>query len=464
IVKGWIAKILCTKKQHKMLLRMVFKMKKRYCNCNWFQLMLLTLLLAFFSLLIIFRYMLLYDSHSLTMNSMNLRAHQHHKHDGHVHKHFLALPSLSNSNLEPSQSQEKLFEHKNQEDHYHSGQHQHFIQQLHQKHQEIFSKYASFRPQTLNQRNKENNYNLGLGNFSTNNHLKQKIKTHEGDNGVVNILLLFDSADKNTQLQSSFLLCVSSLLASSSKPIQFYIAGDSNSFKIAKRLLQKASSDSGFIYPLQKTSMENSVSLKIKTIHELLSGAKNTKFSDPLFYISIVLHEIMPKSVSKMILLDADLYITSDISKLYSLFDHFQPEQAVGMARDNQPVYRNLLWEFRKKNPRTRVGDPPPDGLTGFNSGVVLLDLDKLRNSSRYNSYFTVNVLLSIVNKYQFEGHLGDQDFFTLLSFEYEELFYILPCGWNRQLCTWWRRDDLIKIFDAYFKCIEPVHIWHGNC
>ncbi|KAK7085267.1 Xyloside xylosyltransferase 1, partial [Halocaridina rubra] len=40
---------------------------------------------------------------------------------------------------------------------------------------------------------------------------------------------------------------------------------------------------------------------------------------------------------------------------------------------------------------------------------------------------------------YSFQGHLGDQDLYTLIAFDYPELFYTLPCGWNRQLCEWWR-------------------------
>lgn len=172
----------------------------------------------------------------------------------------------------------------------------------------------------------------------------------------------------------------------------------------------------------------------------------------------------MPFNISKIILLDIDLVFKSDIADLFTLFHYFDKEQAIGIARENQPVYRNVFWEYRSNHPKSRIGDPPPFGLTGFNSGVVLLDLDKLRTSSKYNSYFTENVLLTRVKKYKFKGHLGDQDFFTLLSFENEELFFILPCGWNRQLCTWWRRDEFVKDFDLYFNCSGPINVWHGNC
>ena len=49
--------------------------------------------------------------------------------------------------------------------------------------------------------------------------------------------------------------------------------------------------------------------------------------------------------------------------------------------------------------------------------------------------------------KYNFRGHLGDQGFYTLLSFEHPELFYVLPCSWNRQLCVWWKNHGYKEIF-----------------
>lgn len=212
-----------------------------------------------------------------------------------------------------------------------------------------------------------------------------------------------------------------------------------------------------------KTQVLTSVLQTVANIHVQLS-AKVHHFSDPVFYISLVIHKIMPANISRLIILDVDLIFMSDLAALFTLFNNFSADQAIGIARENQPVYRNVFWDYRRKNPGTRVGEPPPDGLTGFNSGVVLFDLDKLRNSSLYNSFLTGDNLLTLVRKYEFKGHLGDQDFFTLLSFEYGSLFYILPCGWNRQLCMWWRRDEFVSVFNKYYSCSGPVHIWHSNC
>lgn len=97
-------------------------------------------------------------------------------------------------------------------------------------------------------------------------------------------------------------------------------------------------------------------------------------------------------------------------------------------------------------------------------SGVLLLDLGAMRHSTLYNSLLNEETLEELSNKYRFKGHLGDQDFFTLISLEREGLFYALPCGWNRQLCSWWKNHGYESVFDLYYECPGPIHILHGNC
>ena len=64
--------------------------------------------------------------------------------------------------------------------------------------------------------------------------------------------------------------------------------------------------------------------------------------------------------------------------------------------------------------------------------------------------------------KYQFQGTRAEQDFFVLLDAEHhDELFYVVPCQWNRQLCiTFTKSDD----FKKYRNCPKPIHAYHGNC
>ncbi|RLV99154.1 hypothetical protein DV515_00010118 [Chloebia gouldiae] len=120
----------------------------------------------------------------------------------------------------------------------------------------------------------------------------------------------------------------------------------------------------------------------------------------------------------------------------------------------------HTFWQYRRENPQTKVGEPPPDGLPGFNSGVLLLNLDAMRQSKLYNQLLEPTMVQKLTEKYHFKGHLGDQDFFTMVGMEHPELFHVLDCTWNRQLCTWWRDHGYSDVFDQYFQCEGETHIF----
>ena len=188
---------------------------------------------------------------------------------------------------------------------------------------------------------------------------------------------------------------------------------------------------------------------------------KSNAFRHALFYISIGLYRVLPGNLHRVIMLDIDLKFTDDISKLYDRFKLFTDDNIIGISWVLRPTYRGLFRQYRNDHYGTRVGDPPPHGLPGFNTGVLLLDLDRMRDSKLYNSQLTKKSLARLTAEFTFEGCLADQDFYTLLGMKYPQLFHRLPCGWNRQLCRQKRKGH---IFDQYHRCDEEVKIYHGNC
>ena len=200
------------------------------------------------------------------------------------------------------------------------------------------------------------------------------------------------------------------------------------------------------------------------SFQDLFSSSSQSYYNHPLFFISTAIHHVLPQSMMRIISLDSDLLFKTDIKQLFAIFDNFKATTIFGLAREQQPLYRHLFHMFRDRNPGTKVGEPPPDGLTGFNSGVVLINLRNMRESRIYNLLLHNNAVREIAHKYTFQGHLGDQDFYSLLNLEYSALFHILPCSWNRQLCKWWRDHGYAQVFDSYYNCSEPIHVYHGNC
>ena len=169
--------------------------------------------------------------------------------------------------------------------------------------------------------------------------------------------------------------------------------------------------------------------------------------------------------MSRLIMLDTDLQFRTDIKNLFSIFNEMAPTNIMALAREQQPVYRHIIHMYLNKNPGSKLGGPPPDGSTGFNSGVKLVNLNVMRTSKVYNDLLmNPTKIKRLANKYTFKGHLGDQDFFSLISFENPKLFHILPCSWNRQLCTFWRDNGYRDVFDQYHSCDPPIYVYHGNC
>ena len=122
------------------------------------------------------------------------------------------------------------------------------------------------------------------------------------------------------------------------------------------------------------------------------------------------------------------------------------------------------MKKYRQQNPNTTIGEP--GRYQGFNTGVVLYNLQRMRDNEKYNQYVdNVNEAIDkLAEKYLFRSHLGDQCFFTLLGIEYPDWFSVLPCGYNFQLDISLAVQLAFRpIFDLYHNCTETPKIYHGN-
>ena len=72
----------------------------------------------------------------------------------------------------------------------------------------------------------------------------------------------------------------------------------------------------------------------------------------------------------------------SDLIKLYSHFRKFSLQQVIGVATDQTPHYFDKSKSYREAHPSSSVGSPGK--MQGFNTGVTLFDLGKMRSSRLY--------------------------------------------------------------------------------
>ncbi|XP_048811445.1 xyloside xylosyltransferase 1 [Lagopus muta] len=288
---------------------------------------------------------------------------------------------------------------------------------------------------------------------------------------ALHLLMMFTKVERSPALRGKGQVALRSLLRHGrlrrGDGLHLHLVTDSASRDVGEELLRDAMRGAAFRYQViihDVSELTEKLFPIVEAMQKHFSAGSGTYYSDSIFFLSVAMHRIMPKEITQIIQVDLDLKYKANIRDLFEEFDNFQEGAVIGIAREMQPVYRHTFWQYRRENPQTRVGEPPPDGLPGFNSGVLLLNLEAMRRSKLYNQLLEPGMVQKLTEKYHFKGHLGDQDFFTMVGMEHPELFHVLDCTWNRQLCTWWKDHGYSDVFDQYFRCDGEVKIYHGNC
>ena len=186
------------------------------------------------------------------------------------------------------------------------------------------------------------------------------------------------------------------------------------------------------------------------------------KYASDLFYIAPLYH-LAFLAMDRIIFLDStDLLFMSDVKDLDDLYRDMDSDAVMMIGLDLSPHYRVNLEDYIKTNPDTRLG--LPGRYQGLNTGVALYALDKMRASARYNENLTPDKVEELFTRYQMKMSVGDQDWLTLLSFQEESLFSILPCQYNAQTSLqYWHLFR--ATFSSYHQCGGPstAKIVHFN-
>ncbi|CAH8605600.1 unnamed protein product [Schistosoma bovis] len=137
-------------------------------------------------------------------------------------------------------------------------------------------------------------------------------------------------------------------------------------------------------------------------------------------FLKLMITEILPSTINKVIVLDIDILLNTDIIELWNHFDYFKETQSIGIGLEQNPYFQEVMTGLESNW----------KGY-GYNNGVLLLHLSKLR-STNWN-----NLWLSITRRaIKRQGYLitGEQDILNLILFEFKYILYEIPCEWNIQL------------------------------
>lgn len=280
---------------------------------------------------------------------------------------------------------------------------------------------------------------------------------------TINVVFVAKYAFRNMKVSRAMTRCLKSVLKHTKRTLHLHVLADPQSFQRLSRVLYLIGEESKSKFEVSLyniTAVEADNKAVIKVMRALFFTKDVGRYDDDMFFITEIFHRVF--DLRRILFLDLDLQFEVDIGDLYDIFYTFTQDNLIGIGNDLQPQYRQDFAKYRFKHKGTEVGSARP-GKQGFNTGVMLMDLEKIRASKLYNSLLSYDVLKELCDKYQFRGMLGHQDFFTLLGMEYPELFHVLDCVWNRQLDTGWRNSVPKKIFESYHRCVGKVKVYHGN-
>ena len=139
-----------------------------------------------------------------------------------------------------------------------------------------------------------------------------------------------------------------------------------------------------------------------------ISWIPKIEFSEMSGLMKLLLPSILPLRVDRVIVLDSDVLVTSDIQKLWY-----------------------FSWELQKNNKLLAI--TKGSGLQGyFDTGVLLFDLQAMRGMNW--NYLWQNVVIKSHIPYTSESIIS-----TMIA-QYPDIHYTLPCVWNvnyrnRQVC-----------------------------
>ncbi|CAC5385785.1 LARGE [Mytilus coruscus] len=179
-------------------------------------------------------------------------------------------------------------------------------------------------------------------------------------------------------------------------------------------------------------------------VQEDVVWISNKHYSGVFGLMKLTLPKTLPKNLSKVIVLDTDVTFATDIAELWKIFSILKGKKTIGLVENQSDWYLGKLWKNHR--PWRALG-------RGFNTGVILLDLQKLRDMGWMELWTKVAQEELQTMLYT---SLADQDIFNTVLKLHPYLLYQLPCQWNVQL------SDNTRSEQCYSE-ISDLKIIHWN-
>ncbi|XP_033842330.1 xylosyl- and glucuronyltransferase LARGE2s [Periophthalmus magnuspinnatus] len=212
---------------------------------------------------------------------------------------------------------------------------------------------------------------------------------------------------------------VKSVLFHRRNPLHFHFITDSVAHQILSALFQS------WMVPSVQVSFYDAETLKSE-----VSWIPNKHYSGIYGLMKLTLTKALPPDLSQVIVLDTDITFATDIAELWGIFRKFTDKQVIGLVENQSDWYLGNLWKNHK---------PWPALGRGFNTGVILLYLERLRRM-RWEQMWRLTAERELMS--MLSTSLADQDIFNAFIKQNPVLVHQLPCFWNVQLSDHTRSEQ----------------------
>lgn len=151
-----------------------------------------------------------------------------------------------------------------------------------------------------------------------------------------------------------------------------------------------------------------------------VSWIPNKHYSGVYGLLKLILPDAMRED--RVLVLDTDVTVLTDMHPLWKMFDRFSADQTLGLVENQSNWYVKALSYGQR---------PWPALGRGFNTGVMLMHLRRLRDGKFARSWESVT---KRVLGYIPETSLADQDVINAVINEQSRIVFKIECTWNIQL------------------------------
>ncbi|CAH0397182.1 unnamed protein product [Chilo suppressalis] len=147
----------------------------------------------------------------------------------------------------------------------------------------------------------------------------------------------------------------------------------------------------------------------------------NSHYSGIYGLVKLLFPNILPANLKQVIVLDSDLTFLCDVAELWAMFRNMTDDQFIGLVENESDWYYDTTKHW-------------PALGRGYNTGIMLLDLHKIRTYVDWTSLWH-NAVGSNLDRMK-QTTLADQDVINAMIMKNPQFVYNISCQYNVQMST----------------------------